>query len=1204
MYAPLTIQRIPDTGLPKARHNPFIQPELEIGRPDDEYEQQADAVANRVMMQPDMEEEEPIQMQVEGEEEELQMQPLEEEEKLQMEPIGDEEEIVQMEETEEEEMLQMQVENTPSVPLNSGEFDEEILQTKPVVQAKDGGGMQASPELASKISATKGTGSPLEPAIQREMGGKMGADFSGVNIHTGSDAQKMSSELGAKAFTVGSDIYFNRGQYATKSSEGKRLLAHELTHTVQQGAVRRKVIQREDETLPQPPSGVTPVETNDERVYGYRKDGDMVKFYMNESPRKLAFDKIKVPSFKQRNKSKFDAQKPFQYRYGRSTDQINKWKSNVKSGAEDGFDDLIKEADSEGGRSREGVYYFKPKRRRGVNENLLITGEKDILKSEHSEIPFWDLKATPTNFQVDHIVENQMGGDDEPENYELLEAGANSSSGSRLANHINQKLSGAIGVFKSDHFSFQGLRISGRTKYIKEVYNVIFEDAEFTLGEVSGDPDKFWDRDKIKEGKHWEMLEPLSGTEIEALGDQSDFKLFTSPSGGTPIGDLPMAEGDEPKRIWNRVMVRQLVLNENDNSDEIAHLNVDAYKSGQEVGGEGVSARYGDMIFYLKKMPGIYGGGIDKQKTLNAALKGDDNIPGNRGVFQSLRLPGLSPIEIEELDIDPGKGFVGRGKVLPTVPFISDADIELIIDGAEFRLRKLFEAEEINVPSPFRVENSSLEVFYSNQRGLGLEGRTDFGIEHVGEGHIGAAASTSGGFELEGAFNFDSELFDPASISVEYKDETWTIGGQIGIPEGKVRGIKNASITATYSEGNFAADGEAELDIPGIERGTMNVRYGDEGFSIGGAFDISSDVPGIQSGRVEATVSKQSGDEEYSVSVSGTARPDIPGVNATLSVEYENGALTIFGSADYSRGMLSGQVSVGATNRAIDEEGQPTGEPDDAMRVYGGGSLTLRLTPWLEATAGVSFLPNGEMEVQGRIGLPGTVDVFPRRQIQRNLFRAPTIEIPLFAIPLGPRSIGLVAQIGGGLDFEAGFGPGQLRELYAEVTYNPDREEETTLAGRGVFAIPADAGLTLRGDLGLGVSVAIASLSGGIELAGTLGLEGEALASVDVNWTPVDGIELDAEGRVTVNPKFKFDVNAFARGSLGVGFLSVSKIWRHRLAGFEWGPDIQFGIVFPVHYKEGEPFDMSFDDIEVIYPELNIPDMAKGLARNIKDDMF
>jgi len=60
-------------------------------------------------------------------------------------------------------------------------------------------------------------------------------DFSDVKIHTGNYAVQMSQELNAQAFTVGNDIYFNSGEYDVSSNKGKHLLAHELTHTMQQG---------------------------------------------------------------------------------------------------------------------------------------------------------------------------------------------------------------------------------------------------------------------------------------------------------------------------------------------------------------------------------------------------------------------------------------------------------------------------------------------------------------------------------------------------------------------------------------------------------------------------------------------------------------------------------------------------------------------------------------------------------------------------------------------------------------------------------------------------------------------------------------------------------------------------------------------------------------------------------------------------------
>ncbi|MCB0839946.1 MAG: DUF4157 domain-containing protein, partial [Bacteroidetes bacterium] len=99
---------------------------------------------------------------------------------------------------------------------------------------------EASDDLSDKLQRTKGKGQSLDDSTSREMGQQMGADFSDVRIHTDSEAGEMNKEIGAKAFTHGKDIYFNDGQYNTGSKEGKHLLAHELTHTVQQGAVSGK----------------------------------------------------------------------------------------------------------------------------------------------------------------------------------------------------------------------------------------------------------------------------------------------------------------------------------------------------------------------------------------------------------------------------------------------------------------------------------------------------------------------------------------------------------------------------------------------------------------------------------------------------------------------------------------------------------------------------------------------------------------------------------------------------------------------------------------------------------------------------------------------------------------------------------------------------------------------------------------------------
>lgn len=122
-----------------------------------------------------------------------------------------------------------------SIQMQVGNPDENNKQDNGQIQMKaDGGGGQATPQLESKLNQTKGSGQPLPNNVASEMSSKIGADFSNVKTHTDDNAAQMNQGLGAKAFTHGKDIYFDKGEYNPDSNDGKRLLAHELTHTAQQ----------------------------------------------------------------------------------------------------------------------------------------------------------------------------------------------------------------------------------------------------------------------------------------------------------------------------------------------------------------------------------------------------------------------------------------------------------------------------------------------------------------------------------------------------------------------------------------------------------------------------------------------------------------------------------------------------------------------------------------------------------------------------------------------------------------------------------------------------------------------------------------------------------------------------------------------------------------------------------------------------------
>ena len=127
---------------------------------------------------------------------------------------------------------------------------EETLQTKPVLQHREAiGGAVASADLESAINSSKGGGQALDAGLQQSMEQAMGVNFSGVRVHTDFQSDQLNRSIQAKAFTTGQDVFFRQGTYQPSSREGQQLIAHELTHVVQQEG---RAVQRSHLTNLQP----------------------------------------------------------------------------------------------------------------------------------------------------------------------------------------------------------------------------------------------------------------------------------------------------------------------------------------------------------------------------------------------------------------------------------------------------------------------------------------------------------------------------------------------------------------------------------------------------------------------------------------------------------------------------------------------------------------------------------------------------------------------------------------------------------------------------------------------------------------------------------------------------------------------------------------------------------------------------------------
>lgn len=291
---------------------PTVQTKLAVGQAGDQYEQEADATADRVVngtnstsaskgtsgdgkplaagissvqmkeiapaedekaVQKKEEEKEPVQKKEEEKKEEP-IQKKEEEEKpvQKKEEPAEEEKVQKKEEEKKDETVQKKEEEKQEEPVQKKEEEqkEESIQKKEEEEQpvqKKGNNAAASPKVESRLGSRKGKGNELGGSVKNEMEKGFGADFGDVRIHNDSEATQMAGEMGAQAFTHGNDIYFNKGKFDPQSKAGKELLAHELTHTIQQEGLSEQNIQRkgEEETENVPQVESTPTEENEEK---------------------------------------------------------------------------------------------------------------------------------------------------------------------------------------------------------------------------------------------------------------------------------------------------------------------------------------------------------------------------------------------------------------------------------------------------------------------------------------------------------------------------------------------------------------------------------------------------------------------------------------------------------------------------------------------------------------------------------------------------------------------------------------------------------------------------------------------------------------------------------------------------------------------------------------------------------------------------
>ncbi len=161
--------------------------------------------------------------------------------------------------------------------------DDKKVQAK---EAPSSGNASVAGSGSSYISNLSSGGSALSGITNQFFSNRLGHDFGDVKIHTGEKAERSAKQLNAQAYTYGNNIVFAKGKYQPETEEGKRLLAHELTHVIQQQGIQRKIQRTPEE------EGGGETETTNELI-----DESPQKEQEAEENEQVSSEPISLPSF-------------------------------------------------------------------------------------------------------------------------------------------------------------------------------------------------------------------------------------------------------------------------------------------------------------------------------------------------------------------------------------------------------------------------------------------------------------------------------------------------------------------------------------------------------------------------------------------------------------------------------------------------------------------------------------------------------------------------------------------------------------------------------------------------------------------------------------------------------------------------------------------------------------------------------------------
>ena len=1006
---------------------------------------------------------------------------------------------------------------------------------------------------AATLVPTPTSARPLESGVRQQMETGFGQDLRAVRIHDHAAAHDSACSMGALAYAAGNDIVFAAGRYQPETPAGKALLAHELAHTVQQGGVQAKA------DGPLPASADRAMEAEADHAAAAVMAGDRAPPLTRLSAPALqrATDPPPIPA------TQTAAGPPV----------------NLPPGME-----LIEEAPSGLGATRvkvrvasftlpqpkgAGAWVAQAYKTAGDGGRLvfspLLTGKKVAAYKEGSEdyqsiwvknLGFDSLKslgaaitssADPkvktamqdagvakavkgmvggglkgSGFDIDHIVEKQIGGTSIPSNLQLLVSAKNQASG----RETYQKMVGLVEQLMQPAYRPKATEIQ-----------ITFTSITVPAGDAA-DP-CFLIETFLRAGA-------VKGSDALMAAAKGTPVLLTAGGQGETVRvtDAPTEIDASVRRVVPGMKLTTYKRKKGGTAAKPAVDEVAAELDSRAVSKTGVSTPIFLSATKTDAPPGVttsVGGKAGTEDTAALSAEGEARVlkfnpkPKTIAFFY----PYLSPGELTQFDLGADGALSGEGVIHPTLKFLPDVHIRYGPDLLE-AIAPL-DTKKFKSPIPI-IRFTSGELKLALAPAFVPSGELSFEIGPAGKplmlGQVTASAP-GGVFTAAGSLKPGVALpgINDAKGEVTYNANTgWS--GKLTASSSKLPNT-NVNVVLSFAEegGKLVtrADGGLVTKL-GDKTLTLNAGWSAAGLVYTGGLDWPKPFSIVDN-----------------VTLRGRYAGDLLALEGSTKFRFKqwDGDITVrYHQKDGEAGKLSGKGKVKVETKNKKAAGELEVDIDDVGQLTGHGGVTYQLTDKITPKLGVKLAKGGHLTISGEVKV-GDFELFkkwPEKGGEKTLMSLkPSFKIPT-PIPAVNAAINIEASVG----IYYGVGPGMVTGVVIAGEFDPLEENPNVKASlKGKFVIPTGFGLTGKVSAKIGVEVAAGAVGvdGGVQVRPSVGVSADAIVDVAANYEK-GAFDFTGKAYIDVVPKATLDVDLVA--SIYAGWHLLEYGWSYNVASLAY----------------------------------------------------